>query len=388
MNKFKLEEIIKRGEDSRTQFKEIFTSIDALAAEITAFLNSEGGKILVGVNDNGHIKGLSQDEVKQLNQWISNCCSNKIEPPVTRIYTENIKIDDNIVVLIDVPQGGNKFYIANNSYIWVKVGADKRRASREEMKRLLQESGNIYADEMVVENTSLDDIDLRLFKRFFKQRTKQEFNQEKHDLKKVLTNLKLMKNGQLTMAGVVLFAEIPEEILPSFIIKAVQFKGDDPAGKEYLQSQNFYGNLVELYKQGKNLLYSSLKREQKGQNFNSVGILEIPEIALEEALINALLHRDYYLASNIRLFIFNNRVEIISPGTLPNTATVEGIKLGLHVERNPVLVSIVSDMEGIPYRGIGTGILRILSECEQAGVEVDFVENKEKEEFKVIFYRS
>ena len=133
-----LRKIIELGEDSYTQFKEKFTSIDSLAAEITAFLNSKGGRIIVGISDDGELIGLNKNEIKKTNQWIANACTNKIEPVVTRVLTEIKQINDKVILLIKVPVGANKFYMANGRDVWVKVGSDKRRASREELKRLLQ----------------------------------------------------------------------------------------------------------------------------------------------------------------------------------------------------------------------------------------------------------
>jgi predicted HTH transcriptional regulator len=149
MNSQEWQETILLGEDSKTQFKEIFTSADALAAEITAFANTKGGRILVGVNNNGEITGLTPGEVERLNQMISNVCSQKIDPTIS-VTTENIKYEEKVVVIIRVPMGTNKFYLANGKDVWVKVGADKRRAQREELKRLLQESAHIFADEQSI----------------------------------------------------------------------------------------------------------------------------------------------------------------------------------------------------------------------------------------------
>jgi len=134
-------------------------------------------------------------------------------------------------------------------------------------------------------------------------------------------------------------------------------------------------------------LNNQLRRTQTTPNFNTIGTLEIPEVALEEAVLNALIHRNYLINSQIRLFVFDNRVEIISPGSLPNTATVETVKLGIHIERNPIVSSLVKDIDNIPYRGVGTGISRILKECLEAKVNVELIDNKEAEQFTVVFTR-
>ena len=132
-------------------------------------------------------------------------------------------------------------------------------------------------------------------------------------------------------------------------------------------------NLVKVKK--------NLKFIQKDQNFNSIGILEISEIAIEEILQNAIVHRDYLRNSPINLLIFDNRIEIISPGKLPNSLTIENIKLGNAVARNNLLVSYCSKI--MTYRGLGSGITRALE--EQPNIE--FINNIEGEQFKVIIPR-
>ncbi|VVB91085.1 Putative DNA-binding domain protein [uncultured archaeon] len=387
MDTLELIELIEKGEDSKTQFKERFDSIDSLAAEICAFSNSNGGNILVGVSDDGGIIGLLIEDVKKLNQWASNACSQKIDPQVS-VTTQTIKYMDKIVMVINVPMGTNKPYMANGKDIWVKVGSDKRRAKREEIQRLLQTSGHLYADEMPVDDTNLSDLDFDLIKSFYEQRTGEKFEDLGIPIEKVMSNLKLMINGKLTLVGLLVFGKKPQEKKPQFVIKAVSFYGDSPAGNEYRDSRDIGGNIPKMFDAGRSFLINNLRKLQKDQHFDTAGILEIPIMALEEALINAIVHRNYFLSSNIRIFIFNNRVEIISPGTLPDTVSIESMKMGIHIERNPILVSLLKDVEGIPYRGIGTGVQRIISECKKAGTKVDFINETEAEQFRVIFHRN
>lgn len=171
-----------------------------------AFSNSEGGTILVGVSDSGVIVGLDRLQVQRLNQDISNACSQKIDPPIS-VATKNIVRGDKIVVAIEVPRGVNKFYLANRRDVWVKVGADKRRASREEMQRLLQESSNLFADEGIVEGTSLSDLDLREFRDLYERRTRESFDELDIPVERLLENMKLMAHGRCTLAGLLLFGK-------------------------------------------------------------------------------------------------------------------------------------------------------------------------------------
>jgi len=377
-------EMIKRGEDSQTQFKLRFDSVDALAAEISAMANSEGGIILVGISDTGESIGIQ--DVRSLNQMISNACSQKIDPPLT-VSTHNMFFKNKLIVKIQVPLGANKPYAVNKRDFWIKVGADKRRASREELKRLMQASSGLYADEMPVANTALSDIDIYSFRRFYEEQYDLKIDEIELALETLLLNLRLMINNQLTLAGLLLFGRQPEMVKPQYQIKGVAFAGIDTGGNEYLDSEDIGGTLPAVYKSGMAFLKRNLRRQQKGQSFNLPGILEIPEIALEEAFVNALIHRDYFVNSGIRLFVFDDRVEIISPGKLPNTVTTENIKYGIQIVRNPLLLSYAPKLK-IPYRGIGSGISRMIRECKKAKIPApEFIEDRKSELFKVIFFR-
>ena len=129
-----------------------------------------------------------------------------------------------------------------------------------------------------------------------------------------------------------------------------------------------------------------LRKVQKGQHVNSLGILEIPAIALEEALINAIVHRNYFIQviSGCSSLTTGWR---LSAQCLPNTLSVEAIKTGVHMARNPILLSHIKDIRGIPYRGIGMGVARMIASCRESGIALDFFNEVEKSQFRVVFWR-
>jgi predicted HTH transcriptional regulator len=379
-----LRELINLGEDSRTQLKRQFNGVDAVASEIAAMLNSEGGKIIVGVSDQGEIAGV--ECLRELNQWISNACSQKIEPPAS-VITELLRVDEKRVMVISVALGTDKPYAVDKSTFWVKVGADKRRATREELRRLMQASGVSYADEMPLANTHLDDLDRLRFRLFYEEQYGREIESLNLNIERILSNLKLMKHSNLTLAGLLLFGKELQRVRPQFVIKAVAFDGNSPTGTAYLDSEDIGFTLSEQFKNTMGFLSRNLHKLQNEQNFNSTGKWEVPKVALEEAVANTLIHRDYFISSSIRVFVFGDRVEIISPGRLPNTATIESIKAGIQIVRNPILASFAPKL-GFPYRGLGTGVPRMIEECRNANLsEPQLIENKTGEVFKVIFYR-
>jgi predicted HTH transcriptional regulator len=165
---------INQGEDSFTQFKEKITRSESLSAELVAFSNASGGNIIVGVCDNREITGLNDIEINSLNQLISNVASQNVHPPIYPI-TEIKIVDQKKLVIITVQEGMNKPYSTSSGFYYTKVGADKRKISREELKRLFASSRNLFADEEVIRQSSLKNLNVYLFFNFFEQKYKQEF---------------------------------------------------------------------------------------------------------------------------------------------------------------------------------------------------------------------
>ncbi|MEO8210192.1 MAG: RNA-binding domain-containing protein [bacterium] len=374
-------EIIQRGEDSKHQFKENITNPESLAAEIVAFSNTEGGTIVLGVNDSGEIKGLSSDDTRRLNQLISNTATNNVKNPIN-VITENVQVDDKDVIVIEIEKGIDKPYFDNNGIIWVKNGSDKRKVtSKEELRRLFQSSDLVSSDKIPVEGTSLKDIDMEQLSKFYEKEYDESISTLEINLITFLENSNLAKDGKLNFAGLLLFGKNPQSFKPEFLIKAVSFVGNDNTGEEYRDSEDITGNLGKQFISAESFILRNLRKTQNGQSFNSLGELEIPRIVFQEILVNSLLHRNYFIASSIKIFIFDNRIEIISPGTLPNSLTIENIKMGISNFRNPVLVSFGTKL--LPYRGIGTGIIRAIKNYP----DIDFINDTDNNQFKVIIRR-
>jgi ATP-dependent DNA helicase RecG len=381
METSQLLEIVARGEDSRHQFKVDVTNAISLASEIAAFANSGGGKIFIGVANDGTIHELSASNVDRLNQLIGNASSASVHPAINPV-TENVAVSTGVVIVVTVPDGLSKPYTDNNGVIWVKSGSDKRRVTaREEMQRMFQSAQFIHGDDVSVPGTSIADIDLDYFRAFFKSRFDQELEEQNFSLSQVLANMRLLKNDTLTVTGVLLFATTPQRFLPVFHVKAVCYPGDHIHASNYLDSADIIGRIQTQFDESLAFMLRNLRREQMGQNVNSVGEVEIPKIVLEELLANALIHRDYFVSAPIRIFVFDDRIEIISPGHLPNNLTVANIRSGNSNIRNPILTSFATKL--LPYRGLGNGILRALKEYP----EIEFMDDREGNLFKAIIRR-
>ena len=381
MEIIELLKMISLGEDSRRQFKKNVANADALSAEMVAFSNGEGGQMLIGVNDDASITGLSSEDIHRINQLVSNVASEHVKPAINPV-TENIMTDNGIVMVVSISAGINKPYQDKNGVFWVKNGADKRRAtSREEIQRLFQKSNLIHADEIPVQGITVTDLDLDYFKDFFQKRFGETLDKQNLPLAKILDNMNLLKDGALTIAGALLFAKTPQYKLPAFIIKAAAFNATNISTTQYNDSRNITGKISEVFRQATNFVISNIHHIQGEQGINSVGIPEIPVETIEEIVSNALIHRDYFISAPVRIFIFRDRVEIISPGHLPNNLTVENIKTGNSNTRNSVLASFAHHL--LPFRGYGSGIIRALEKYP----DIDFIDDREGNMFKVILKR-
>ncbi len=386
MEAIELIELAGRGEDSRTQFKENITNPESLSGELVAFSNSKGGRILIGVNDQGVIVGLSGEDIRRVNQLVSNTATNLVHPSINP-NTENVMIaGGQVVIVVTVQEGISKPYADKNGVFWVKSGSDKRRVtSREEVQRMLQSADLVHADEVLIAGTSTGDIDQEHFRGFYEKQYGEPLDRvlEKDGLSlgRLLGNLGLAREATLNLAGLMMFGRHPQRYRPAFVVKAVAFVGNDPAGNKYRDSQDIEGCLHDLHKNTMSFLTRNLRRLQGDKSVNSEGDLEIPLAALEELVVNMLLHRDYFISAPWRVMLFDDRIELISPGGLPNNLTVENIRNGVSVIRNPLIASFAT--KELPYRGIGTGIRRALA----AVPELKFESDQDRNLFTVLIPR-
>jgi predicted HTH transcriptional regulator len=386
---------IRLGEDSRWQFKATLHSPEQTAAEIVAFLNSGGGRIFVGVRDDGTITGLEPQEIRRINQLISNTAAEKVRPAASvKTFTESVRapspiegagkndndrerlplteaVNERIILVIEVPDGIHKPYCDNDGRFWVKQGADKRKVvAPEELQRLFQLGRRLFADETILPETSSDDIDLSAFGVFYERKFAIPFAAAALPFGKILNALGLAKDGRLTLAAMLLFGRNAAKACPLFKIQAVAVSGSAVADDTFLDKCDCEGRLAEQFAQALNFAQRNLRKIPDGASgFNQPGEPELKMEAVSELLVNALIHRDYFVNASVKLLIFDDRLEIQSPGVLPNSLTVENIRQGISVPRNSILLSHAQYV--LPYSGLGSGIPRALKYCPELALNND-----------------
>lgn len=382
MNSIELLDIIKCGETSTVQFKREIDSDDSIAAEMIAFSNSKGGIIVFGVEDKkGMVNGLDYSQLQTYSNRISAIANDKVKPQIfifTEVITISVENEDKKILVVQISEGIYKPYKDKNGSIWIKQGSDKRRLTdNNEMARLFQQSGIVYIDEMIVPNTSVSDIDKNKFNVYVNQSLKITQKNATVYKKNLYQNLNVIRDSKLTLGGLLFFAKNPQKFRPALCTKAISYFGISVGGLNYRDSRDIKGTIMDMFDESMLFFKQNLKLVQKGRNFNKPGIMEISEIALIEILQNAFVHRDYSKNAPIRLMIFDDRIEIVSPGCLPNSLTVENIKVGNAVVRNNLISSYCSKL--MNYKGFGSGIVRAIE--QQPNIE--FINNVEGEQFIV-----
>ena len=384
MTQEELKDIARCGETTTIQFKEQFTGQKEIAKEMIAFANTLGGQIFFGIKDKtGELVGLSYDEIQTINRELGNAANEHVRPTIY-ITTDVVRADGKHFLVCTVAQGKNKPYKGLNGEIWVKQGADKRRITENsEILTLFQDSGSYQADAAGVTDTNFGDLDRYALNDYLKKVYSLDLDILADKAEQLLKNIHVLNhNGIPTLAGYLFFGKHPEYYCPTFMVKAVSFFGNELAGTQYRDTKEIVGNMPQIYEKSMSFMKSNLHNiQEKGASFNTLGKLEISEEVLEEVLQNALVHRDLLRSAPIRIFIFDNRVEIISPGALAGGLTEDDIRSGKTFQRNPYMATFATN--ALHYRGIGSGIVRILAVYP----EIEIVNDVSGKEFKVIVWR-
>ena len=373
------------GETTKVQFKEAFTSQKEIAKEMIAFANSKGGVILFGVEDkSGKLVGLSYNEIQILSRELGNAANEQVRPTIY-IETEVLLVEGKHFLICTIEEGKNKPYKNLSGEIWVKQGADKRRITENaEILGLFQDSGSYQPDAESVNYVTFEDLDRYAVDDYLQKVYATSLDGFGGNAEQVLKNIHVLtRKGDPTLAGYLFFGKHPEYHCPTCMAKAVSFFGNALAGSQFRDTKEILGNMPQIYEKCMMFLKSNLHNiQEKGASFNTLGKLEISEEVLEEVIQNALVHRDLLRSAPVRIFVFDNRVEVISPGALAGGLTEDDIRNGKTYQRNPFMATFATN--ALHYRGIGSGVVRILSEYPNIQLEND----EHAKEFKVIIPRT
>ena len=337
---------------------------------------------------------------------LSDIASENVVPSIL-IKIDTVEVEEGNLVVATVKEGLNKPYHDNKGIVWVKNGADKRKVfDNAELAEMMTDCGSFAPDEAGVRDATVNDLDATTIKQFLGNRfervlekkglTGDAFKEASldmicstiakgHDCEKILRNLRFIRpDGTLTVAAMLLFGKYTQRWMPMMTAKCICFAGNSVGSKVFRDKVNdadMEGNLLHQYDTIMDFFTRNLHNVQVGDEFNSMGKLEIPYTSLVEFTVNSLVHRSLNMKAPVRIFIFDNRVEIHSPGALPNGLTIDDIKAGTSMPRNMFLFNNAIYL--LPYTGVGSGITRALDE----DINVTFMNNDKAQEFVITVWR-
>ncbi len=400
MNETELLELVKNGESSRVEFKRDDCRPADIAKEMSAFLNLHGGAILLGVEDDGWISGLNRPR-GEAEQWIMNIARNNLDPPTIPAWT-SISIEDyGIVGIVELPSdSAGKPYRARKSNAWVtyiRVGSGSREATRSEEARFYQAAQLVHYELRAVQDLEMESFDLDRVDNYFRVVMNRP-GPERSDVKnwrQILLNSDLLvasgSTDRATVAGLLLFGKNPNRRVQQAGVTATVFPGKH---KDYntIDEEHIRGPLVPIISPNGGMVDTGVIDRTVNfveRNMGSDAWLEggrrirkkdFPRHAVREAVVNALVHRDYaYEGTDVEVSLYSDRLEVISPGRLPNGVTVEKMKEGVvRVARNGLLREILRDYRNVEHRGMGVRIRIVEAIRDHNGTEADLIEEDDR----------
>jgi ATP-dependent DNA helicase RecG len=346
----KLQILLQQGENNAVEFNSTGVSSDGLAKEIVAFANTLGGRILMGVEDDGSVSGVTN--ITQVEEWVTNICRQNVIPPIQVVMQIETQNDLN-VLHIEVPKGKDKPYQTNKNQYLVRVGSTNRLASHQELLRLFQQAGVFHFDATGVPKTTITDLNWAKLDQFFSQYGV-DFSNES-DKERLLVNTDLMTSeGEITVAGLLVFGINPQKYLHNASISFAHFAGNS-LSDTLLDKQVIEGTLDYQIDTGLAVLKNNIRHPSVIEGAKTVDTFFMyPDKVFREIIVNACLHRNYAISgSRIRIFLFDDRLEVRSPGRLPNTVTIEKMKSGVSYAPNPVLLKFMENLRYIDKLGRG-----------------------------------
>ncbi len=403
MNRTELLDILANGENSGVEFKRDDVNARSLAKELVAFSNLDGGMVVLGVEDNGEVSGLTRSP-RELEEWVMNVCRDKIRPAITHSFDVFNEVQgEKGVAVVRVPRtdGVRALWDDDGHRYLVRVGAQSREAGQEELARVLQQKGAIRAELRPVSGTTIEDLDRRKLRNYFLEIRRVEFPNDDSELQILLENTEFMVDGSATVGGMLLFGLKPNRFLPQAGIYAAAYPGTEK-DYEVIERATLRGPLLPLRDangesaNGESANGESAKAglveqalEFVKRNTPAAAALEsgprraerptYPTEVLREAIVNAIIHRDYLLSgTKIDLSIYSDRLEVVSPGRLPHKMTPERMRQGGRIARNKLVAGVIRNHGYLKGVGMGVRWIVIGGMKEHNGTEPDLVEQHER----------
>lgn len=377
-----IQEIIRNGESSRVEFKDPNVNMTALAEEIVAFANTEGGLLLIGIGDADSIVGC---DAREMETRVINVCRNAIRPSLLPSL-ETVRLEEKEILVIEIKPGEASHCTAQGKY-FIRVGSTKQILTQQELLRLFQRRRLLQFDETPVLGASADSIDLSRVESYLARLAVSPLAAENGEaLRRDLRNLSVLSDVEPscpTLAGLLAFGRRPQKFYPAYCVMCGAYEGEDLAATP-IRETGIQGPLADLIED--TIAFLKLTMPQAPRLVDGVRMdnnYAYPIEALREAVVNAVAHRDYTIAgAAIRVFLFRDRLEIRSPGSLPNTLTLESLSYR-QFTRNQSIAGFLAGLGYMERRG--KGIIRMKKYAAERSVSCSFALTPDEAKFVVTF---
>lgn len=364
----KVTEEIQKGESKTLELKEQLPKNSTIAKTIVAFSNTTGGKLMIGVDDKRNIVGIDDSELFAMQDKIASIISDRCSPSILpEIYSLNIA--DKLLLVIEVVRGNLKPYFLKNqgksNGTYIRIGATNRKADLEHIDELERQKRHISFDAEISYETTYEDLDISPLSKQFEKLDK-PLNEEK------LKNLKLIKTENNTLyptrALMILLGKFPH-----CSVKCARFKGTTM--DVFIDKKEYTGDIFSILENTQNFILNHINLGAKIEGLYREEAYEVPKVAIREALINAIIHRDYVnRGRDIKVGIYDDVINIVSPGCLPSNITIEDIFNGRSESRNRVIATIFKELNLIEQWG--SGIQRIVNSCREYDLATPKIQEK------------
>ena len=353
-------------ESSFLEFKRELPKNEQIIKTIIGFCNRYGGLLVIGVDDDQTIIGISDEEVERLMESLDKTIYEATAPPIfPLVYTRTM--NDKTVLCIEVSKGMNKPYYRRSegleNGIYIRVGRHTLRANADLSEELKWQSRGINFDALPVYQASIEEsLDEKKILDFFQKRKGRDKVKVTPELLEAY-ELIINEHGRLypTAAGILLFGTNPEKYFSEGMIICTHFAGVD--GREALATRDCTGTLFQQYQEATAFILSRLYHSFTITGFERQETLEVPEVALREVLLNMLVHRNYHLKSPAKIAIYDNRIEFFSPGDFPGPLDTHNLLEGMSFLRNPAICRAFREAHLIEK--LGTGLVSLFNSYMQ-----------------------
>lgn len=335
-----------------------------ITKHLIAFANASGGALVIGVEDDGSITGFNEVGLHKIDQFKTipfEYCS--ITPSVNfqEVKVKNINQQDDCILICEIKPSTKRVIRSTSDDVYLRIGDQSRKLTHEQITSLEFDKGERYFEEEIVDRSSIADIDTELLSIY-----KNAINTKLSD-SEVLEGRGLLVDGKLTVAGVLLFSKNPSKFYPNARLRFLRYEGIKAQTGQRInltKDINIDGPIPRIIEESKEIVSSQLR---EFQTLDATGkfkaVPEYPEFAWFEGIVNALTHRDYsQKGEHIKVIMYDDRLEILSPGKLPNIVVLNNMKYTRY-SRNPIIARILSELGWV--KELNEGVKRIYEEMEK-----------------------